>query len=336
MRLSPASALISALLLPLLPMPRAQSEDQVIDSTFKTRDCDFDAYRAHILQLQNVVAACSNAMNPQQCAPSLAGPDDNVAFEGRQRLVQYNWLRDALDQSGKSGSDVTKKTSARAAMNAAAARLSDELARPLTGDPIRPVLARAKPVLGSVLASSEFSNLSQPSLLDRALQRIFAWLDRRLNRISGHPLSPRTIQLCVYGSLLMCVTLLGWWYGRQVRQQRLLFVSRNTALEKTASAIDWQSRLDQAKTFAAAGEWREAVHHVYWAAISRLEALGNWPADRTRTPREYLRLLPPSGEKRRDLLLLTKSFERIWYGRKGARQEDFDDAHALLERLVSR
>jgi hypothetical protein len=84
------------------------------------------------------------------------------------------------------------------------------------------------------------------------------------------------------------------------------------------------------------GQWREAIHNVYWSAISRMEANGMWPADRARTPREYLNLLAANTERRVDLMLLTRSFERTWYGGRVARKQDFEDACRLLERLGSR
>jgi hypothetical protein len=148
-------------------------------------------------------------------------------------------------------------------------------------------------------------------------------------------MSPGLLQALVYGGILVCVTLLGWWYARQVRQQRVLLDKQSVSPEHLPSAIDWKLRQEQAQAFAANGEWREAVHHIYWAAISRLEALGNWPADRTRTPREYLQLLPETGNKRRDLLQLTKSFERIWYGQKTAQRQDFERASSVLDRLAA-
>jgi hypothetical protein len=48
-----------------------------------------------------------------------------------------------------------------------------------------------------------------------------------------------------------------------------------------------------------------------------------------------MQLLPASHRKRKDLALLTRNFERIWYGRLPVRQDDFEDARNLLERLVA-
>jgi hypothetical protein len=131
--------------------------------------------------------------------------------------------------------------------------------------------------------------------------------------------------------------LLAWWYARQVRQQRLLHASSNSGPNPSAaSAVDWQKRLGEAEALAAEGEWRGAVHYIYWAAISRLESAGNWPADRARTPREYLELLPSSHAKRPGLAKLTRSFERIWYGQRPAQEADYHSARSLLEGLTAR
>jgi hypothetical protein len=65
-----------------------------------------------------------------------------------------------------------------------------------------------------------------------------------------------------------------------------------------ASAREWQLWLEDARKAAAAGQWREAIHFVYWAAISRLESRRLWPADRARTPREYLALVAPEDPRR--------------------------------------
>jgi hypothetical protein len=94
--------------------------------------------------------------------------------------------------------------------------------------------------------------------------------------------------------------------------------------------------MQEAEAFAQQQRWREAVHHVYWAAISRLESSGLWPADRARTPREYLRLLRADHSLQTDLRGLTRSFERIWYGHRPAGEQQYREARAWMDRLVPR
>ena len=70
-------------------------------------------------------------------------------------------------------------------------------------------------------------------------------------------------------------------------------------------------------------------------AISRLESKRLWPADRARTPREYLALVAPEDPRRDSLAALTRSFERTWYGGREAGEEDYRAAESLASGLVS-
>jgi hypothetical protein len=102
-----------------------------------------------------------------------------------------------------------------------------------------------------------------------------------------------------------------------------------------ASARDWQLWLEDARQAAASGLWREAIHFVYWAAISRLESRRLWPADRARTPREYLALVAPEDPRKPGLSQLTNSFECFWYGGRDAGESDYKSAENLAASLIS-
>jgi hypothetical protein len=102
-----------------------------------------------------------------------------------------------------------------------------------------------------------------------------------------------------------------------------------------ASARDWQLWLADARRADDDGLWREAIHFVYWATISRLESKRLWPADRARTPREYLALVASSNPRKPQLATLTRSFERVWYGGHAAAESDYREAEALADALIS-
>jgi hypothetical protein len=102
-----------------------------------------------------------------------------------------------------------------------------------------------------------------------------------------------------------------------------------------ASARDWQLWLEDARRAAGAGLWREAIHYVYWASISRLESKRLWPADRARTPREYLALVAPDDPRRARLAQLTGSFELTWYGGRTAGERDYRRAEELAKGLIA-
>ncbi len=300
-------------------------------------------YLGHLSAMGELVRKCK--ANTDACQPAAVGSNEIVNVQGKDRLIDYGWLRDTLkavttpDAAAKSKAEEKKRVNAL--LDDALQRLRDDSAEASAiqkaGGNLPAATPNARPVLQAVLASSEFHNLTQPSLWNKFWQRFFAWLDERMRALNGVGSPSRMlVRVLTYGSILVCVTLLVWWYVRQVRQQRIILAAGGRVPHpSSASAVDWQQRLQQAQALAAAGDWRGGVHLIYWAAISRLEALGNWPADRARTPREYMQLLPASHRKRKDLVLLTRNFERIWYGHLPVQQDDFEDARNLLERLVA-
>jgi hypothetical protein len=96
---------------------------------------------------------------------------------------------------------------------------------------------------------------------------------------------------------------------------------------------DWAAR---AQAEAGRGDWREAVHCLYWSAIVLLEGQRMWRQNRARTPREYVALLEPGSTKQQALGGLTRVFERIWYGLRPAAETDFRQASAMLDQLRAR
>jgi len=82
------------------------------------------------------------------------------------------------------------------------------------------------------------------------------------------------------------------------------------------------------------------VHSTYWAGICYLEDSGVVRKDRARTPREYMRLvshatqLAASGRSTRESLsALTAVLEQVWYGRRSASYQDFENAMRKVEVL---
>jgi hypothetical protein len=59
-----------------------------------------------------------------------------------------------------------------------------------------------------------------------------------------------------------------------------------------------------------------------------------WPADRARTPREYLALVAHEDPRKSGLSQLTSSFERFWYGGRPADEADYKNAESLATSLI--
>ena len=187
-----------------------------------------------------------------------------------------------------------------------------------------------------VLAAPEFRNL-QPTVRDSVLEKFGNWLNRLFQ--SAANLKARSAwvgRALVWGFILAVCVALVWSLLRLERRWRIrLTPDLDRPAPGAASARDWQLWLDDARNAAAAGLWREAIHFLYWAAISRLESRRLWPADRARTPREYLALVAPEDPRKPGLSQLTSTFERFWYGGRNAGEGDYRHAEDLASSLIA-
>ncbi len=313
-----------------------------------------DEYRLHLQKLQTIVSACSAERNPTACNPAQVGPDDEVAIPTGSRPVRYAWLRSALqDAAGdldsksiasKSNDKPTTPAEKNAALKENAARLQDAAQRldedvATAGGPPAPAqpTEQVRRNLTTVLAQREFNHVQQPSLIQRGLTEALGWLFKRLSSMAAYGgRNPWIAHLLEAAGIVIPCTLLLWWVLQQSRRRRDLVLSAEPVEATAPSARAWQHWMQEAEIFANERRWREAVHHVYWAAISRIEARGLWAADRARTPREYLALLHQDHTLLPDLRRLTRTFERIWYGHRPAEEQQYRDACALMERLMPR
>jgi hypothetical protein len=173
-------------------------------------------------------------------------------------------------------------------------------------------------------------------LLERIWHDFARWLLNSIIKAMPSGSSPSAIYLLELAVIAIPCGLLIWWFVRKLQVQGLGLSPDNAPHPSAPSAQGWQDWLKQGQSLGREGRWREAIHHVYWAAISCLESRRLWPADRTRTPREYLALLSDNPETRADLSSLTRSFEHTWYGGLHANEKDFAEACGLLERIAAR
>ena len=96
------------------------------------------------------------------------------------------------------------------------------------------------------------------------------------------------------------------------------------------AARNWRSLAEEQ---ASRGDWRDAVHCLYWASIAVLEGRNLWAANRSRTPREYVRLLEAGSSRWMLLRQQTQGFEHVWYGLNEAAHQDYERALELHEGL---
>ena len=206
-------------------------------------------------------------------------------------------------------------------------------------DPNEPVefpsVPEARRKADEILHRHEFRHVEENTWFDRAR----AALANRMNRLFAQagaliPRWPWFATALLWGALATAAAALLLWVWRTNRQQRLVIAEARGGDQVWRKESDnWAER---AKESAARGDWREAVHCLYWSAIVLLEGQHLWRQNRARTPREYVALLPPDSAKRMALGGLTRVFERIWYGLRPAVESDYRQATAMLDDLRSR
>jgi hypothetical protein len=216
-------------------------------------------------------------------------------------------------------------------------RLLRDLAQIDAAPPAQDPHAAQRDAMKNVLAGREYSGLAQTSKRDATLEKIGKFLNDFFEAAGKLKARSAWVGRVIVAAfvLLVCAGLV-WGLLQLERRWRIrLTPELGGPAPGAASARDWQLWLEDARKAAAAAHWREAIHFVYWASISRLESRRLWPADRARTPREYLALVAPDDPRRPGLATLTGSFERTWYGGRPAGESDYRSAEQVASALVS-
>jgi len=333
------------------------------ETSGRWRDGSVDDYRAHLEDLSRLTAACAKARDLKSCDPALVGEDDRIPLNtapdalgtglAEHRVIRYGWLRVLLaravetdDSTGAAGNFVNpgpvgasaadKPRTTSQLLEDAQARIAADLAQAGGTAQALPQHAREQAVMKQVLAEREFSGLKKPDRTDSLLERLGNWLNRvfaGLGKLQTH--SAWLGWVLTFGFIALVGVGLVVALLRMERRWRVRLVPESDGpAPGAASARDWQLWLADARQAAAAGRWREAIHFLYWAAISRLESKRLWPADRARTPREYLALVAGDDPRRAPLSSLTGDFERIWYGGRAAGEVDYRRAEEVAAGLI--
>lgn len=244
--------------------------------------------------------------------------------------VDLGFLRDALNRyltaTAEAKPSILTNASRRLKAMRAEAELYEQPGR--VNDPMRKRLDK-------ILSAREFDRVRGPSPLDLLKQRILAWIGKLFKKISPKVPDIQDLgQVFVWGMIALAAAIAGVWLYR-VSQQNAGFGKREI-VPFLPSARNWREWLADARARAAQGEWRDAVHFGFWAAVSRLESESVWPLDKTRTPREYLNAIPASSSSKEPFAAMTRKFEASWYGSRPTTEADFAQFTAHLESLGCR
>jgi len=185
-----------------------------------------------------------------------------------------------------------------------------------------------------ILNRPEFQDAHGPTWIDRLKQRLILFLIRLLGRAIAMSVFSNIGKFFVYGLMTLAVLGVGYWVYRSIRTTAKIETILPEALP--VSAREWSVWLADARNAAQRGNWRDAIHLLYWAGISFLESQGAWRPDAARTPREYLQLLSAANARRPVLASLTGKFELVWYAGRTADAQAFEETLMDLEKLGCR
>ena len=283
-------------------------------------------YVQHLDALRSLAVGC--AAKASACNPALVPPDERINrgspafFE-----VHYRWIRDAFGTAKSLPAAKRASLMQNVEVHLEADRSDAQSAAPSMN------FQTARQRTDAILEGREFDTVRAVSPQQQIMARIAQWLDRMLGRVAGFgSRSPWIAPLIEWllGSLACALLLV--WTGRTFRRQRaqMRFETGRPIEEADERVLNWTQA---AEGHAAAGQFRDAVHCLYWASIAGLEGRRLWHPDRARTPREYLRLLDPASPASPILRRQTLSFESTWYGLRSADRSDYEQALHLHQQL---
>jgi len=320
----PAAALMAvALLLPAASASSAATPDDVRAES-PAVDLDAAAYVATLQRLAEAVRAADAPADGATLARDL--PATWTVRAGSERLtVSTAPIVDALTTTTPESSWAAIRTAAVARIDA----LREE-ASPLARAGVPPP-SHLRGALADVLAAPEFRGRQRYAGLMAFVDRVRRWLRSWLPEArQGAAAVVPILRYATWVIAAIAFVLLAWLTWRVLRG-----ASRDTAAARPrpargADPVDARTWAARARAAAAAGDAREAVRCAYHAVLHRLDEEGAWTIAEARTPREYMRLLPPADRRQPAVSFVARLFEGAWYG--GA-EPGIDDARQAVHHL---
>ena len=277
-------------------------------------DLDAPAYVAMLQQLAGQVLATDGPAAGATLARDL--PPTWTVRAGDQRFTVLTApIVDALTARSTPITATSTPESSWPALRAAAIARIDALreeASPLarTGAPPRPHVRGA---LAEVLSAPEFRGRQRYAGLMALVDRVRRWLRSWLPDVSPGKAALPILRYASWVIAAVAFVLLAWLTWRMLRgaSRDAVAIPRPVRGADPVDARTWATR---ARAAAAAGDAREAVRCAYHAVLHRLDEEGAWTIAEARTPREYMRLLPPADRRQPAVSFVARLFEGTWYG----------------------
>jgi hypothetical protein len=284
-------------------------------------ELDLQSYQSELSRIEETI---KNVQDIRELRRSL--PDSwTVKDGGRIYPVPTKEITDALLQIERD----PKKTAVATQLNArlhAMQQHAAALALPSSG----PSAGEADAKLTKILERAEFQ-AAAPSSWDLLRARIVRWISAHILRLLRllH-IRENTGNVIAWGVIFLALVLLFY-----VVYVRLSKGAKGVGFSAEAEPASSDARHWAQEALAAAdrGDYREAIHCAYWASVARLEDILILPKDRSRTPRESLRLLEQHPKEQGALEALTHNFELIWYGYRPASATEWAGAKEQMEKM---
>jgi hypothetical protein len=251
-----------------------------------------------------------------------------VLTDGQAMTVKTDWLAAALLAGEKAPNGANEPLRRGRQRLAALGEAAEALLSPAN----RADLDRSRAQVDRILSNREFQGSHEPSWLDKFEARVRSWITRHLESFFGRlGVSESVGNAMAWTLVILTGLLLAFWAVRSVMN-----AAARSQMDLRGSAPagqDWRYWAGKARLAAERGDYRAAIHAAYWTAVAELEENHLLQQDRSRTPRESLRLLPRDSAAYDPLAYLTRRFEVTWYGYRVASSADWDDVKKHLEIL---
>ena len=315
-RRAAAHFLAGIVLLALCAFGPALSRSQEASSGAGWRDVTVTQYQEHLADLDSIVAACqkqrSSAAAAQAkfpaCNPAQTGPNDRVRWltgaATDTREIRYDWLRSVLTRAAEKDEVAQKDifgaitrtknnpASASALLIDARHRLQEDERQAQNPPGASPDYSSERKTLSAILSQRAYRGVADESKMGKFREWIFNLLDKFFSGLVRFGSSAPWIVWVLRILLIAAIgTALAWLLLRIERRSRIRLVP------------DWSRRLEHPQR--ANGNCGSRMRRQWQRRVSgarpstfftghrspRLESRRLWPADRARTPREYLALL---------------------------------------------
>ncbi len=266
--------------------------------------------RGFASEMDRLAARIADA--PEADARSLRNdlPEHWLVRDG-ERTIQVSSAQVAAALAGYSHgarwSEERRQAAARLQTLAADARALDD-ARP-------PARDAAKATLDRILRAPEFARDTRSRWLEQWIAELRAQLASLMQRIGLNAAGVSDVShLAAVAAIVAALGVCAWLVVRRTRSRRgRRQIPYAAAGPERGSWRPWATRAEAA---AAAGDGPEAARCAYAAAVLRFEERGVWRVMDSRTPREYLALLPEIDGRTPAFKALLRDFEASWYGRR--------------------